>query len=120
MAKGWLTRSAAHLTDLLQDESTIREVYEAAASDFDERLISLDSLQLELEARLEDDAAIEEDIGQAEDFRRYARGVRALVQQKLNEIVSSQLRGSVVNSVKGKPDVKLPRLELPLFSGVLV
>ena len=80
-AKGWLTRCAAHLSTLLDDESTIQEVLESAASDFDERLTSLDSLQLELESRLDDDAAIEEDIQQDEDFRRYVCGIRASAQQ---------------------------------------
>ena len=87
-AKGWLSRSAAHLSELLEDESTIQELYEAAASDFDERLTALDVLQLELESKIEDDDAIEEDISRAEDFCRYASSVRALVK----DVVTFQSR----------------------------
>ena len=44
-AKGWLTRSIKELQELLDDNSTSQELLEAAVSDFDKRLSSLDDQQ---------------------------------------------------------------------------
>ena len=71
------------MTECLEDDSTSQELFEAAASDFDKRLTALDKLQAILEFKIIDSAELEEDIERADDFRRYARRTRALVQKGL-------------------------------------
>ena len=106
--KGWLSRSISYLTELLEDESTLHELFVAVASNFDDRLTALDELQAVLELKIIDSAELEEDIERADDFHRYARRIRASVQQRLktnSEVVESL---SLVTSLKDKSEVKLP------------
>ena len=71
------------MTEVLEDDSTSQELFEAAAIDFDKRLTASDELQTILELKIIDSAELEEDIERADDFRRYTRRTRALVQKRL-------------------------------------
>ena len=116
-AKGWLTRSIKELQELLDDNSTSQELLEAAVSDFDKRLSSLDDQQAQFELELEDFSELEADIEEADKFRRSARKIRAEAAKRLK--TDSDENDSVSTSSKDKTEVKLPRLELPKFSGEL-
>lgn len=116
-AKRWLTRSMKELQELLDDNSTSQELLEAVVSDFDKRLSSLDDLQELYELELENTSELETDIEEADKFRRSARKIRAEAAKKLK--TASDESDSISSSSKDKSEVKLPRLELPKFSGDL-
>ena len=120
-AKGWLTRSAKELRELLDDDSTSQEELEAAVSDFDKRLASLDELQEIVELELDDSDDLEAEINDADSFRRCSRKVCAEAAQRLKPARPNPIdsNDSASNSSKDKTEVKLPRLELPKFSGDL-
>ena len=105
------------MQELLDDNSTSQELQEAAVSDFDKRLSSLDDQQAQFEIELEDFSELEADIEEADKFRRSARKVRAEAAKRLK--TDSDENDSVSTSSKDKTEVKLPRLELPKFSGEL-
>ena len=116
-AKCWMTRSIKELQELLDDNSTSQELLEAAVSDFDKRLSSLDDQQAQFELELEDFSKLEADIEEADKFRRSTRKVRAEAAKRLK--TDSDESDSVSTSSKDKTEVKSPRLELPKFSGEL-
>ena len=115
--KGWLTRSIKELQELLDDNSTSQELLEAAVSDFDKRLSSLDEQQAQFELELEDLSELEADIEETDKFRRSARKICAEAAKRLK--TDSDESDNVSTSSKDNTEVKLPRLELPKFSGEL-
>ncbi|XP_066967891.1 uncharacterized protein [Macrobrachium rosenbergii] len=115
-AKGWLTRSVNELQDLLRDNAFDSELLENAVSVFDKRLAVLDDLQaaVELERDLAD---LEADIDETNRFHMSARQVRSEAAKRLKGVSTEADNASF--SSKDKSEVKLPRLELPKYSGDL-
>lgn len=118
-AKGWVTRSVNELHDLLEDDSTAYELLDDAVSVFDKRLAVLDDLQTAVELEFEDPVDLEADIDEADKFHRSARKIRAEATKRLKSARDESDTTSISSANKDKSDVKLPRLELPKFTGEL-
>lgn len=115
-AKGWVTRSLKELQDLLEDDTTTSELFESAVCVFDHRVATYSELQAEVEIWLEP-ADLEADMDETDKFLKNARKIRAQVTKHLKE--SNQNSDKTSSTSKERSEVKLPRLELPKFSGDL-
>ena len=130
-AKGWATRASQSLQELLDKPGVEKLELEDGIDEFDKRLAGLDAAQGAVEELLAtEDLGL--DIDAAADYRERARrprqdAVKKLVQlvdaQKLEKDTAESVLGSVSEhsgaSSHGLRTVKLPRLELPKFSGKL-
>ncbi|XP_066987482.1 uncharacterized protein [Macrobrachium rosenbergii] len=120
-ARGWLTHSSNALMDLLGDRELSKVELQDAVDDFDRRLAHLDEVQSTLDLETDDSQDSEEDIEYADKFWRQVRvpriqaTQRLLAQEKLEKPPSES--GSADSL--GQCNVRLPKLELPKFSGVL-
>ncbi len=114
-AKGWATRTSRKLETLCADKNVDPVELSDAMEEFDIRLGALDEAQSQVELEL-DPAQLEDDIEGAADFRESVRKPRikaAKILKKLNQDADTK-------TTKGSVDVKLPKLELPSFSGNVV
>ena len=127
-ARGWVTRSSNALLAMLNDPSTLTKVeLQDAMDDFDRRLATLDNVQSNLELEINDSKDLEEDIEYADKFRREVRAPRIQATQRLVDLSKDESdrssrptsSGSVDSSGNVGLHVKLPKLELPKFSGVI-
>ena len=105
-ARGWVTRARKKLEAELAVVPVDSEALADAATEFDLRLGKLDTIQSEYEMLLEDDE-LEADIKEAADFRDNARMLRIQAAKILQSAGMS----------KSQKCVKLPKFELPKFSG---
>lgn len=120
-ARGWLTRARRSLAEVFDSDDVDRSVLGDAVEEFDRRLSTLDEVQSEYELVCDDmDTVIEE----AADYRDNAREVRkeaiiVLVRIEKEEAREAASEASSMSSATraGKPDVKLPKLVLPKFTG---
>lgn len=115
-AKGWMTRSVKELQDLFEDDTTSFELLDAAVSVFDKRLATFDVLQAEVELLLEDPADLETDMDETDKFHKDARKTRAQAAKRLK---GTRDTDNASTTSKERSEVKLPRLELPKYSGDL-
>ena len=126
-ARGWLKRATIRL-DKASSAADIDIVeLESVISEFDNRLSSLDDVQSKIELVLPDEE-VDEDVGKAADVRDEAVESRIRALQALRA-KSEAVRGetAVAGSEVGHGEsgslssrsqsVKLPKLELPKFSG---
>lgn len=90
--------------------------FESAVCVFDHRVATYSELQAEVEIWLES-ADLEADMDETDKFLKNARKIRAQVIKHLKE--SSQNSDKTSSTSKERSEVKLPRLELPKFSGDL-
>lgn len=125
-ARGWTTRASKALQDLLANPDVTRVQLEDAVEEFDRRLATLDTVQAELELEISDPDLLEADLDKADSFRSATRAARVQAAQKLVDLdkAADQARKSSDDSggssaVSTCANVKLPRLELPKFSGEL-
>ena len=125
-ARGWTTRAAKALQDLLADPNATRVQLEDAVQEFDKRLATLDNVQAEVELEISDPDLLEADLNKADSFRSAAKTARIQAAQKFADLdkaavlKSQSSKDSDSNSaVSACSSVKLPRLELPKFSGEL-
>ncbi|KAK4324412.1 hypothetical protein Pmani_004972 [Petrolisthes manimaculis] len=116
-AKGWVTRSVKELQDLFDDDTTSFELLDAAVSVFDHRLAAFDEQQTAVELLLEDDTDLEADMDETDEFHKYARKIRAEATKRLKGARDGSDNAST--STKERSEVKLPRLELPKYTGEL-
>ena len=119
-AKGWVTRQANALKTLLEKpEVTLIELQDAVEG-FDQRLDSLDEVQSELELEIEDEY-LEKDLDEADKFRTASRIYRIKASERLSELLkkdkSDDGNGSDMSASSTNTKVKLPKLELPKFTG---
>ncbi len=120
-ARGWVTRSSKTLHQLCGNEDIDYHLLSDAVPVFDNRLAVLDDAQTALEAvlPLED---LENDIEAADDFREKARfpplhATRLLEEHNTPTAEGSDSVGpSLVSSHVGV-EAKLPKLQMPSFSG---
>ena len=121
--RGWLKRAAKELDDLCaqpKDQVAIVEL-ELALTNFESRLTKLDSAQESIEFLLELDK-IETEVSEAADYREQicrSKIQALLVLNKLKNSAVEQSNGDS-SSTTGSSNVKLPKLELPKFSGKVV
>ena len=125
-ARGWTTRASSALRDLLSDSKVTRVQLEDAVQEFDKRLTTLDNVQTELELEISDPELLEADLDKAASFRSAAKTARLQAAQKLIDFDNaevlekkSQHDSDGSSAVSTCSSVKLPRLELPKFSGEL-
>lgn len=120
-AKGWVSRSANALTSLLNKPDVSKLELEDAILDFDRRLQALDDAQAAVESGICEADQMEADIEAADQYRRQVRSYRLQAVQALDKITRTD-PGEPNHSEVGSTDsvlgnVKLPRIELPRFSG---
>ena len=118
-ARGWLTRSSKRLETLCG--AKVKELDKAtlidAIEEFDKKLNALDEAQSSVELESEE-TVLEADIEQAADFRDEARVPRVQAARLLAALVNEEDdKRSSCGGTSTKVDVKLPKLELPDFSG---
>ena len=127
-AHGWVTQSSNALLAMLNDPSTLTKVeLQDAMDDFDRCLATLDDVQSNLELEINDSKDLEQDIEYADKFRREVRAPRIQATQRLVDLSKDEgdrssrptSSGSVDSSGNVGLHVKLPKLELPKFSGVI-
>ncbi|KAK3868799.1 hypothetical protein Pcinc_025837 [Petrolisthes cinctipes] len=116
-AKGWVTRSVKELQDLFDDDTTSFELLDAAVSVFDHRLAAFDEQQTAVELHLEDVSDLEADMDETDEFHKYARKIRAEAAKRLKG--ARDVSDNASTSTKERSEVKLPRLELPKYTGEL-
>ena len=83
-ARGWLTRAARALADLVHEKADKVELVEAIA-DFDKRMNALDNIQELIEVELDGDELLA-DIEKAADFRDVCRKQRTAAKRLLSDI----------------------------------
>ena len=116
--RGWVTRECKNLATTLEDPELNVVKLSAAMDEFDKRLTNLDDVQSRYELSLENEDAILNDITTAADFRDSARKVRILASEKLKELSGDSGNKSAAHvSSFSMTDVKLPKLNLPVFNG---
>ena len=119
-ARGWVSRVSSKLDNLCQDQHVNLIELSDAISEFDIRINRLDDTQTAVELEI-DMGDIESDINNAAAFRDRVRVPRVHSAQILASRVSAEKDDndvSVVSNGSGKAvEAKLPKLELPCFSG---
>ena len=116
--RGWVTRECKNLATTLEDPELNVVKLSAAMDEFDKRLTNLDDVQSRYELSLENEDAILNDITTAADFRDSARKVRTLASEKFKELSGDSGNKSATHvSSFSVTDVKLPKLNLPVFNG---
>ena len=116
--RGWVSRECKNLATTLEDPELNVVKLSAAMDEFDKRLTNLDDVQSRYELSLEDEDAILNDITTAADFRDSARKVRTLAADKFKELSGDSDNKSAAHvSSFSRTDVKLPKLNLPVFNG---
>ena len=116
--RGWVTRECKNLATTLEDPELNVVKLSAAMDEFDKRLTNLDDVQSRYELSLENEDAILNDITTAADFRDSARKVRTLATEKFKELSGDSGNKSATHvSSFSMTDVKLPKLNLPVFNG---
>ena len=123
-ARGWVKRSSNALLALLNDSKVSKGELQDAVDEFDRRLATLDEAQSNLELEINDSKELEDDIEYADKFWREVRAPRIKATQRLIDISKDDersTRSSDNSSVDSlcNVNVRLPKLELPKFSGVL-
>ena len=109
-SKGWLSRAASKLEKLVAGEFNEPEMSEALR-DFEKRLDAFDLAQSAYEVELKEEA-MENEILSAAETRDTA------IQAKVKALkVQSSAAGSETQSGKSQAHVRLPKLDLPTFSG---
>ena len=123
-ARGWLTRAARALADLVHENADKVALVEAIA-DFDKRIDTLDNIQQLIEVEL-DGYELLADIEKAADFRDVCRKQRTAAKRLLSDISTTPAAaGDDVDFVSNHSastqgcsrEASLPKLELPTFSG---
>ena len=118
-ARGWVSRVSSKLDNLCQDPNVNLIELSDAISEFDIRINRLDDTQTAVELEI-DMGDIERDINNAAAFRDRVRVPRVHAAQILASRSAEKVDNdvSVVSNGSGKAvEAKLPKLELPCFSG---
>ena len=122
-ARGWMTRAARALADLVAEKADKIALTEAIA-DFDKRMDALDTIQELVEVELLDGDELLADIEKAADFRDVCRKQRTAANRLLSELsttpadyVDCLSNHSSSTPGPGSHEPSLPKLELPSFGG---
>ena len=118
-ARGWITRAMNNLEAVLKQDPADKVDYEEAMSEFDKRLKILDDVQSKVESELPEEE-IEADVEQAGAIRDKAKQCLKKVMRAFVKLFPVQLDSdSISQGTSNVQGVKLPKLELPKFSGVV-
>ena len=120
--KGWVTKKAATLTNLLADPDIDFYALGVACDEFDAELAKLDNLQCEIEIAIEDERVLQKEIDEASIFRDQAKKPRIKAGRKFAERASEQplpasSHSSESSTSRQRMEAKLPKLTLTHFSG---
>ena len=120
-ARGWVTRASKALMEVLNNPELTKVELQDAMDDFDKRLATLDEVQSSLELEIGDVQELENDIEYADLFRREVRVSRVQATQRLLDLEKRERPPSESGSTEtvSLSNVRLPKLELPRFSGEL-
>ncbi|XP_043232769.1 uncharacterized protein LOC122387027 [Amphibalanus amphitrite] len=123
-AKGWVTRTANVLADLLDQKTEVagvepRLVILDAKKECEVRLAALDDLQAQVECELELEA-MEADLQAAWTFREGIKRVLLRADAVLQAEVEDQLPPSSASSRNLMASAHLPKLQLPKFDGDVI
>ena len=117
VARGWVTRSVKTI-QALDEKAADRVDVEEAIADFDARLVTLDEAQRAVEMELPD-ADLDADLNDAGVFRDKAKTARKKASRLLLKL-SPVIENESAVSENGQQALKLPKLELPKFSGDII
>ena len=117
--KGWVTRACGNIEKAVGDPNVTLTKLMAVMDDFDARLAKLDEVHDEFELNSRDESKLMEDINAAGEFRDKAMDKRGLATDKYNELYGGDVsgKGDNVTHVTASADIKLPKLNLPVFGG---
>ena len=117
-ARGWVTRCSKKLQELCATEEVDLVQLNDAIEEFDARLNVLDNAQSIVELELPDEK-LEADIEAAAEFREKSRVPRIaatkIIANEQNESLGAAARAD--SASVGSQDARLPKLQLPTFSG---
>ena len=114
-ARGWMTRASRRLESILNTDPVDIVELQDAVEEFDKRLANLDEVQTDVELQIPEEQ-LDDDVERASDFREEIRRNRIRATKKLADDSVNDIDSVKSNNAS---NVKLPRLELPKFSGVL-
>ena len=123
-ARGRVTRTTVSLTKLLADPDVDKIALKDAIDVYDKRMDALDTAQSEFELTVDEDK-LEQEINSAADFRERSRVTRIEAVKRLDSMTAISQNTTSAGAQSGhesRPtgatsDAKLPKLELPTFSG---
>ena len=116
-ARAWVTRSGTELLSLCESTTTSRVEITVKLTSFKEKVSSLEQKQADVEYCI-DLASMEDDIEEAAHYAsKSVDFVLVKVQEKLNKLSTKAEDSQSVCSTSSAVDAKLPKLELPSFSG---
>jgi len=121
-ARGWLTRAQKALSNELRATPINKFALTDAIDEFDKRLTAVDEAQ-ELVEREVDEKDLEAEIEEASAYRTEVRKSRIRAAEILAAFNGDVVDGRSVDNSEStftKPEVKLPKLVLPTFSGNVV
>ena len=127
-ARSWASPTTNSLKELCGSKNIERLALKQAIEEVDKRIEKLDSVQSEYELTLEVDA-LEAEIEEAFAVRDKLKAVRLRAWQLLEPLESANMPDDLESrysassqgaSSYSKPDVKLPKLTLPRFSGQVI
>ncbi|XP_068229312.1 LOW QUALITY PROTEIN: uncharacterized protein [Palaemon carinicauda] len=117
--RGWVTRASKALSDLLESSTTTISQFEYAIKEYNQRLAKLDEVQEALEIEVAEEE-LEQLLDEAHEFRTISVQPRIQAEDQIRKLAAAACPGSKAGSISGQSDitnVKLPKLELPKFSG---
>ena len=122
VAHKWLTNASHNLDKLLGDRESNRFVYEHAINEFDRRLEAFDVTETEFEIECEE-SELDNEIDEIAKYRDEVTLIRAKASEVLSRL-REETKGDSDSEIRfqnhsnrARPEVKLPKLVLPKFSG---
>ena len=117
-AKGWVTRSVTQATKLLEEKRTDNQSeLDLLIDEFQTRLVALREAQSAVELCLEEED-VEQDINVEAEFVERAQKVRMKLVKFAKELSKGdEQETSSETSASAERNVRLPKLDLPKFSG---
>jgi len=119
-ARGWLTRATKDLDDICQDPNKTKSDLQIYLEALNKKYDAVESLQLEYECFIGKDEDLAKDQEKAEEWFAKAKLVRRQAIHFLDKFVKEEAdeKSSEGRSTSSQSrSVKLPKLELPTFSG---
>ncbi|XP_064113307.1 uncharacterized protein LOC135219976 [Macrobrachium nipponense] len=121
--RGWVTRASKVLSDLLESSTTTISQFEYAIKEYDQRLAKLDEVQEAIEIDVAEEE-LEQLLDEAHEFRTKSVQPRIQAEDQIRKLAAAaaaagpgSVSGQSSSQESDVTNVKLPKLELPKFSG---
>ena len=122
-ARGYLTRAIKALEAVIQDEDSDRFVYQNGLEELNKRIDALDEAQTQVEIVIEDTKLSDDMEEHALNYYEPAVKLRTDATRNLTKLIAEEddkkTTKSSEHNASTKPNVKLPKLVLPKFSGAI-